>query len=643
MGAAVGDDGLRARIAELEAELAKAREDNRMLRQTLLHAPDFVGHVTLDGRFLYLNRPAAGRTPEEIDQMSIWGITEPEYHDTLRATIARVVETRQPQSYEAVRDGRPYFTRIAPMVDEEGAVKSVVLIATEVTQLKQAEAALAESQAMLEQVIAASQMGMWWWDLDAELGGRDERASQILGMVSTEVERTTSEAAVAFQHPEDRPRIQAAMEEALRTGAYGPIEHRVIRPDGEVRWIIASGRIVETPTGRKLVGGVIDLTDRKRLEEGLAQAQKLESIGRLAGGIAHDFNNMLTAILSYTDFALAAVPPESGIAKDLAQAREATNRSIALTSQLLAFARRQFIEPTLADLDAIVLRVDKLLRRVLGADIEVVTLLAARAPVKIDVTQFEQVLLNLATNARDAMPQGGRLTIETRQVTLAEALRSVPPGDYVLLTVTDTGVGIPESLLSRVFEPFFTTKSATKGTGLGLATCYGVVAQNRGHILVESTVGKGTRFAIYLPRAEGELPQPETVTTSAQRTGSETVLVVEDEPSVRAVTVKALVQAGYRVLAASNGSEAITLARDHAGPIELLVTDVVMPHVGGLQLAQILTAVRPDLAVLYTSGYTDSEGIHQGVREGGVDLLQKPFSPTVLAERVRQAIDRRRR
>jgi CheY-like chemotaxis protein len=316
---------------------------------------------------------------------------------------------------------------------------------------------------------------------------------------------------------------------------------------------------------------------------------------------------------------------------------------VALTGQLLAFARQQVITPEVAELDATVMRVLDLLRRVLGEDIEVVTLLDARQRVRIDVHQFEQVLVNFATNARDAMPGGGKLTITSADVVLAaHEVADHPqlePGPYVMLAVADTGSGMAPDVLARVFEPFFTTKEQGQGTGLGLATCYGIIAQSRGHIIVDSAPGQGARFRVYLPPVSGELPAVVPAAAPVPVTGTETVLVVEDEPSVRAVTVKALELAGFHVVSAANGSEAITIARDHAARIDLLLTDVVMPQMGGPQLAALLRAMRPDLAVLFVSGYTNDPG----VLHGDVELLQKPFSPEVLATRVRQAIDRRPR
>lgn len=399
-----------ARIAELESELARARDESRLLSSILTHAPDFLTHITPDGRFLFLNRFAAGYGPDDVRQSTIYDFTDPAYHDTIRATIARTVETRTLQSYESVAVGdnetrRFYYNRIAPMSDATGAVTSLVLISTDVTRLKEAEAAYAESQAMLRHVLAATGMGIWWWDRERDEGGYDEAMASIFGFTPEDGHDIAD--VMKRVHPDDRERVRASLAAVDDVAGYGPLEHRIVRPDGEVRWVSASGRVLTSGSSSRLVGGAIDITERKRLEEQLAQSQKMESVGKLAGGIAHDFNNMLTAILAYSKFARAAVPEGSRIARDITEIERAAERSAALTSQLLAFARQQRIQPKVTDLNAIVARVDSLLRRVLGADVEVATLLQARGRVKIDANQFEQVILNLTSNARDASASAG--------------------------------------------------------------------------------------------------------------------------------------------------------------------------------------------------------------------------------------------
>ncbi len=385
--------------------------------------------------------------------------------------------------------------------------------------------------------------------------------------------------------------------------------------------------------------------ERKRLEEQLAQAHKMESIGRLAGGVAHDFNNLLTAILGYNELAAEEADPDSSLALYLENIRKAAERAANLTQQLLAFARKQILEPKVVSLNDLMLEVDTLLRRLIGEDIELLTLPAPDLwPVRVDPGQMEQVMLNLAVNARDAMPGGGKLTIETQNVVLdaeeAQRHADLMPGEYVLLAIRDTGEGMTEEVKARLFEPFFTTKGPGKGTGLGLATCYGIVKQNDGHIRIESELGQGTTFRIYLPRVETPLDTAvaQDSLTNLPR-GTETILLVEDEELVRAIAVQTLRAQGYVVREASNGNEALRWAQEFGAAPNLLITDVVMPQMSGKELAERLSALHPDLKVLYMSGYTDNAIVHHGALDPGVLFLAKPFTPPALARHVREILD----
>ena len=388
-----------------------------------------------------------------------------------------------------------------------------------------------------------------------------------------------------------------------------------------------------------------DVTARRQLEEQLRQAQKMEAVGQLAGGIAHDFNNLLTAILGCTQLLLHATPPEDQRREDVEEIKNAGLRAAELTRQLLAFSRRQVLAPKVLDVNAVVANMDKMLRRLLGEDVALVTHLAADlGPVSADPGQLEQVLLNLAVNARDAMPHGGRLTIDTANVFLteeyAERHHRLPPGPYVLLAVSDTGVGMDEMTQKHLFEPFFTTKEVGKGTGLGLATVYGIVKQSGGYIWVYSEPGHGTTLKVYLPRVPGAAePLPVAVASPELRRGTETVLLVEDAAPVRSLARKGLQGYGYQVLEAADGPAALELSARHPGEIDILVTDVVMPGMSGRELAERLAPARPGMRVLYTSGYTDDAMVHQGVLRSGVAFLQKPFVPETLARKVREVLD----
>lgn len=384
--------------------------------------------------------------------------------------------------------------------------------------------------------------------------------------------------------------------------------------------------------------------ERRQMAAQLLQSQKLDSIGRLAGGIAHDFNNLLTGIIGYTVLAEESLSDDDPIREYLETVRKAGERAAALTNQLLAFARKQIITPKVISLNDLVVEIDKLLRRIIGEDIEFITLLGAGlGRVKVDPGQFEQVLVNLAVNARDAMPKGGKLVIETHNVLLdadyALVYPNVAPGDYVMMSVSDTGIGMDETIQEHIFEPFFTTKEKDKGTGLGLATCHGIVNQNGGHIWLYSEPGKGTTFKIYLPlvQLEKETHTPQQAIVSPS--GTETILIVEDEPMVRRLAVTALRKQGYNVLEAETGGAALHVAVAYPGKIDLLVTDVVMPQMSGKQVLESLQQVRPGIKALFVSGYTDNAVIHHSVIDVGVAFLQKPFTPGVLARKVREVLD----
>ncbi|MCC6731555.1 MAG: PAS domain S-box protein [Chthonomonadales bacterium] len=430
------------------------------------------------------------------------------------------------------------------------------------------------------------------------------------------------------------------VKETLRTGSqqafdYSVHEGRVVR--GFEARIAANGDDEATLMVR-------DMTERKQLHEQLLQAQKMEATGLLAGGVAHDFNNLLTAILGYAEMARTPGTTEPSVRDCIEHIERAAERASDLTRQLLAFARRQIIETQLVDLASLVASMGRLLRRLIPENIELeVRQERGLWTARVDPGQMEQVILNLAVNARDAMPDGGLLTIETSNVVLDEEYArhhvSVVPGEHVLLAVSDTGVGMTEEVRERIFEPFFTTKEVGKGTGLGLAVSYGIVKQLGGDIWVYSEPGRGTTVKVYVPRAVGS-PDPGRERSAPRReVGTETVLLVEDEPTVRDISVTALRAHGYQVIAAPNGREALEAAAVYADTIDLLVTDVVMPQMGGTELAARLQATRPGLKVLYVSGYTDNSLGHQGELKPGMAFLPKPFSPNGLVARVRGVLD----
>jgi nitrogen-specific signal transduction histidine kinase len=394
---------------------------------------------------------------------------------------------------------------------------------------------------------------------------------------------------------------------------------------------VENGQVVQ------IRGSLQDITERKQLEEQFIQAQKMEAIGRLAGGVAHDFNNLLTVINGYCDLLLLSdLPVGDPRRESVSTIRDAGERAAGLTQQLLAFSRKAMIEPKVIDLNELVSESSKLLRRLIGEDIVLAVITAPTpTPVKVDPGQFEQVLMNLVVNARDAMPRGGRLTIETSARVLGEG----DANRFVRLSVSDTGSGMTEEVKGKIFEPFFTTKEVGKGTGLGLAVVHGVINQGGGEISIESSVGAGTTFHILLPLVSPTqvAPVPETVATDTR--GTETVLLVEDEKTVRRIARLALETKGYTVLEAEHGAAALQLIQLHPGEIHLLLSDVIMPEMGGRQLLEEVRRCRPGLRALFMSGYTDDAVLRHGVIHGTDAFLQKPFTPLVLAKKVREVLD----
>ena len=383
----------------------------------------------------------------------------------------------------------------------------------------------------------------------------------------------------------------------------------------------------------------------RQSEDQLRQAQKIEAVGRLAAGVAHDFNNILTVITGHSELLLRQLAADDPRRKSVEQIAKTASMAAALTRQLLTFSRKQVIEPRVLNLNAVIAAIEKMLRRLIGEDIEFCTLLdSAAGHIKADPGQIEQVIMNLAVNARDAMPQGGKLTITTANKTLDKGqLKNFPDlcaGDYVAIEIADTGTGMSEEVKEHMFEPFFTTKPPGKGTGLGLATCFGIVKQNSGLIHVQSELGKGTTFKIYFPRVQAALEPPpvRTMPTEAEG-GSETVLLVEDEPLVRELAVVTLREKGYTVLEAANGEEGLRVARQHDGKIDLVLTDVVMPVMGGKEMSDALRSFHPDTKVLFTSGYTKDALGNDGVLRPGIVFLQKPYLTATLARKVREVLD----
>ena len=512
--------------------------------------------------------------------------------------------------------------------------------------IRRGEEALRTSEARFRALTEHSTDMILVFDAQKRVQYWSRSAEETLGWKADEVlGRTLQDLRIIY--PDDAPLLeeaQHATDSGVREALPVTVRHR--HRDGSWRLVEGSGRsLLDDPAVRGVVVNARDVTEQRRLEEQFRQSQKLESIGRLAGGVAHDFNNLLTVILSCSEGIREAqaegrpVDPE-----DVDQIREAGERARDLTTQLLAFARKQVISPVPFDLNTVVRGSERLLRRVLGEDVELEVHAQEGLWLALcDPGQMEQLLLNLAANARDAMPKGGKLVIETRNAVVDPGASATNPatGQWVYLVVRDSGAGMSPEVQERLFEPFFTTKEIGKGTGLGLATVHGIVTQNGGRVLVESEPGQGTTFEIRFPRTREDAGAPPIVAPPpvATTTGTETLLVVEDDPRVRAVTVRALRGAGHRVLVAGNGAEALGILEGEPGPLHMVVTDVVMPGMSGKALVDALRARRPGLRALFVSGYPQEVIARRGVLDSGIEFLAKPFTPATLVARVRALLD----
>jgi PAS domain S-box-containing protein len=533
------------------------------------------------------------------------------------------------------------------------AVANLVSLLLGHREYRRAEETLRESEERLRLALRAARVGVWDWDI---LTGRvtwSDNVEALFGMAPGSFTGSYADYLDRI-HPEDRDFVSQSVKDAVEAGKVYDIEHRVLWPDDSIHWVACKGDVFRDEAGRalRMSGTVMCITARRRAEEALGQseellrqAQKMEAIGNLAGGIAHDFNNLLTIISGCSELLLMRLGQQEPARRYLEEIKKAGDRAAALTHQLLAFSRRQVLIPKALDLNAIVEGMGTMLQRLLGEDIDLAAMLdPALWRVKADPGQLEQIIMNLAVNARDAMPLGGKLTIETANVHLKEPrVRDrlvMASGRYAMLAVSDTGVGMDAATQARVFEPFFTTKEIGKGTGLGLATVYGIVKQSGGYIFVYSEPGRGATFKVYLPRVEetAEAVGKEAAPSPLPR-GTETILLVEDEPGVRTLACTALLLQGYTVLEARHGIEALLISHQQAGPIHLLVTDVVMPQMSGREVVKQLVAQRPSLKTLYVSGYAEDAIVHHGVLDPGTFFLQKPFTPETLARKVREVLD----
>lgn len=514
--------------------------------------------------------------------------------------------------------------------------------------LVRANEELHKADAVLRAAQRLARVGGWEWDVAHKVATWTDETYRIHGFGPDDVAPGSHlERSLACYEPAARELVRAAFERCCERGDAYDLEVPFRNAAGERLWVRTNAEAVRDDRGTivKIVGNIMDVTERRALEEQLRQSQKMEAIGKLAGGVAHDFNNMLTVILSYGELARRRAEAGQPVREELVEVVSAGERAAALTRQLLAFSRKQVLKVEPVDLNRIVARADKMLKRLVGEHIDLqVTLAPALGVTLADPSQLEQVVMNLVVNARDAMPGGGRLLLETANVDVDDAHDArhlgVPPGHYVRLTVTDSGCGMDAQTQSRIFEPFFTTKEPDQGTGLGLSTVYGIVKQSGGHIRVDSEPGRGTTFDIYVPRDPTATVHDEPTTPALAPTGgTETILVVEDDEAVRELAVRILRTAGYTVLEAPSGELAVAECEHHHGVIHLLLTDVVMPKMDGQALATRLAPIRPKMRVLFMSGYSDTAIEQHGELRAGARLLPKPFTVESLTRQVRDTLD----
>lgn len=542
------------------------------------------------------------------------------------------------------RDGTQFSGEVRARLLPDGRIQAVV---RDITARQKAEQELRASQNFIEHFKQTAPYIVYVFDNVERRTVWTNRPFMLeLGYTPQQIEEMGANSIFLLLHPDDQHHLQKLQSRwaGVPDGVVLTLEYRVRHASGAWRWVLSRDVIfARNPDGsvRQILGSLEDITDRKNLEEQILQSNKLDSIGRLAGGIAHDFNNLLTSILGHLELAGKDIEPDSPLTPHLQVIRLAAERSAELTRQLLAFARKQIIQPRVVELNGLVQETQRLLLRLIGENIELKAVLSPSAGlVKIDPGQISQVLINLAVNARDAMPSGGKLTIETdcKKIKASDSSVELTTGDYAMLSVRDTGSGMSEAVRQHLFEPFFTTKGVGQGTGLGLATCYGIIKQAGGHIDVKTEAGKGSEFIIYLPSAKGcslELPKLEVPVLSK---GTETVLLVEDDDMLRKLATQFLQSQGYTVVSARNGEEALNVSAKHTDPIHVLLTDVVMPRMNGTRLAESLRELRPTLKVILMSGYTDENLAGFDKQRQFSAILQKPFTLPQLAEQIRKVL-----
>ena len=654
---------LEDKMLQLQSINKTLVESERKYRELIDNASDAVMVVEPTGCLSFVNSKFCemmGHSMEEAKKLQFSKLVHPEDLAMVTENFRKGLAGEEvPMNYEfrgLTRAGETIYVEYnSSTIEREGRIVGVLGIVRDITERKRAVEALRASKERFDSLVNRLNDVVWTASADgSRIVDVNHAFSKVYG-VSEDDLRSNPVLWIEMVHPDDRKIAEDSREELLRSGQ-AQAEYRIVRPDGEIRWIRDRKSLVYDEEGNVVqMGGIAnDITvlkqkemEKDKLREQLNQAQKMEAVGRLAGGVAHDFNNMLTAILGYADLAMMQLKPSDELYADLVEIRKAGQCSADLTRQLLAFARKQTVSPKVLHLNDTVAEMLNILQLLIGEDIEVLWKPSDNLwPVKIDPSQIDQVLANLAVNARDAIAGVGKFTIETENVTFDKAYcdehTCFVPGQFVMLAVSDDGYGMDKATLNKVFEPFFTTKELGKGTGLGLATVYGIVKQNQGLINVYSEAGQGTTFEIYLPRFAGTVRDKEDARDEEIPRGrGETLLLVEDELQILNMGKRLLEKLGYRVLTADKPREAVRIAQEHRGAIDLLLTDVVMPEMNGRDLSQRIQVIQPGIKLLFMSGYAANAIAHHGVLDQGTLFVQKPLDARSLAVKIRAALEQK--
>jgi two-component system, cell cycle sensor histidine kinase and response regulator CckA len=630
-------------------EQNKSQESISRLAGIVESSADAVISKSLEGAVTSWNKSAErifGYGADEIVGQSIDRLFPPEKSAEIKQILDSIKQGQSLEQFETRclnKEGNAIdvsFT-LSPIRDAEEKIIGVSIIGRDETISKRMEEALKQSEQDYHGLFDNAHDALLILDPETEtVLDVNNQACAIYGFSKSEFVGL-SVASIT----KDLTRDQQAIQYRAEKGGFQNVETVQRRKDGSEIHLEINTALVNYKGRKALLSINRDITERKLLEDQFRQSQKMEAVGRLAGGIAHDFNNLLTAIIGYSQLALRGLKSDNPLRNHFEEIEKAGKRAAGLTGKMLAFSRKQVIQPKLINLNNAIVDMEKMVGRLIGEDIEIATFLQSNLwQVRADLGQIEQVLMNLVVNARDAMPKGGKLTLDTGNVRLDEVYArhhiDVEPGDYVMLAVSDTGTGMNAKTMSHLFEPFFTTKEVGKGTGLGLSTVYGIVKQNGGHIWVYSEPGIGTTFKVYLPRVKDETDVDEQIEVPLVQTpGNETILIVEDEEAVRYLVRQILHSKGYKVLEASNGVDALLLLEQLAEPPQLIITDVIMPFMSGREFADKAVTVHENMKVLFMSGYTDDAIVQHGILDSNVAFIQKPFTTVSLANKVREVLD----